>query len=329
MMELIEPPAYLKGKVLAEARELSTQAVASRAGAQAAERPVRQKRQRSRLSFVLSRSAATAAVVFALVFAGGFLVNLNSPQNSGGAQTKGIPFTISAYAAESGTMFASSDDIVAFGVLEGGSASLDTGMYTGCMFNVEGEGIVQIDFELSKGQIGIHAEQEFTPSSDPAAFDTARDEAFGAIAAKLGGSFEAESAIETSDDKITHTAAATRLLGSSCSVLVAPQAGGLDLTEIRFEFWLSPQDLASGAVWNQDLRAAWQQSLDVLNDASLKLTVHYADGSQVEQTFLLKTGKMKVSDIGAGSTVLPELASGSEPYIYAVYGVVVDEVVVD
>ncbi|MCL1797876.1 MAG: hypothetical protein FWG24_06175 [Eggerthellaceae bacterium] len=306
-MDQVETPTYLKDKVLAEVREVTQEAAPSP--------------RRVRVVWGSLGAAAAVLALFALTFTSGILSPSADSQDSEQGSMRGTPFALVAYAAESGFEFVSSDGLVAFGLLQGGSAGVETGMFTGCMFGIEGDDIVRVELELDRGQIGIYTEEEYVSSED-SFDDKAREAALEAITSRLKGSYDPESISEYSQDKLTFTVGATRLMSSACDILAAPEDGGINLAEVKFEFWLAPEDLASEEVWQQDLRKAWQQSLDALDGQTIKVTVHYADGSYAKQAFILKTGKMKVRfEEGVGSTVLPEPARGDDPYVYAVYGI--------
>ena len=345
-MDQIEPPAYLKDRVLAEVREITSEASAAPSRQAATQKKgSAEVLQPRRPRFAWATVGATAAVLtlVAIAFANGVFAVPGSSQPSEETPVAGAPFSLVAYAAEPGIQFASSEGLVFFGI-QGFGASGDMGMYTGCLFSIEGDGIVQIDIALSKGQIYAYAEQDYT-CSDPDAILIEGTAAYQAVAQKLGGFYEPRSEEEVSQDKVTFTVSACRLLGATPTVSVVPQDGGFDLTEVKFGFWIAPEDQAPKNLFDQDIREGWHRSLDALDGETLRITIQYADGSQVEQSYVLKAGKMKVtprseeelqiwstfeSDIEPGIrrirlpdsvfTVLPELASDDEPYVYALYG---------
>ena len=79
--------------------------------------------------------------------------------------------------------------------------------------------------------------------------------------------------------------------------------------------------MASDEGLSPDIQEAWHKSLDVLNGQTLQITVHFADGTQTQKSYVLKTGKMKIqAGNGGGCIVLPQLASDDEPYVYAIFG---------
>jgi len=163
------------------------------------------------------------------------------------------------------------------------------------------------------------------------------------------------------------TVSASRRLGSTCTIQAGTGGGAFNLSEVKFEFWIAPEDMVMDMLYfgypdlaDPDPQTLWviqtpqEQSLDKLSGQTLKITVHFADGTTAERSYTLATGFMKIvhefdfdnvdpesgKALHLGWTVLPELvvddrlsywSRGIFPApsqglgVYALYGVPVED----
>jgi len=88
--------------------------------------------------------------------------------------------------------------------------------------------------------------------------------------------------------------------------------------DASYGFWLPPETIKKST--DEDIREAAHNRIDTFNGATFTVTVTFKDGSQQTETLHLKTGKLKVV-YGENNTltVLPEPATGDDPYVYSIY----------
>lgn len=119
-------------------------------------------------------AAAACVLATALVF--GLLPTING---GGDGETSEIPgFTIRAYATEADTFIESDSDGNIYFNRDGTAGFLaddysNAGFFTGCLFRVEGEGIVRIQANISTGELYRLTYNEFVKSDDPNRWDEA------------------------------------------------------------------------------------------------------------------------------------------------------------
>jgi len=386
-MDRMEVPVHLNDRVLAEIRMTTAQQTAEQARRQKHKAKPAPKQKKSRLLFIFTRAAAVAAIALVLVFAGGLLSNLGKPQNGDEPAASKNSFSIVAYASEPGAQFVSNENMIIFGAPDrfAGPFTSEYGYYTRSGFSIEGEGIVSVDIELSKGEICVSAEQCFLFPKEkyPNQFlpeEVIEDEAAATIetiADKLCGpvdpgsfSWATVSRNEVAAKDLPEgiwIVSASRRLGSTCTIQAGTGESALDLSEVKFEFWIAPEDLVMDMLYFGDpnladpdpqtlwvIRTPEEQSLDKLSGQTLKITVHFADGSTAEKSYMLATGYMKIvhefdldnvdpesgKALHLGWTVLPELvvddrlsywsrgifpAPSQGSGVYTLYGVPVED----
>jgi hypothetical protein len=302
-MDSIEPPAHLKDKVLADARNLRASQAASRPQQK---RRTPEKKRRFSLKIISLGAVAACACLVVVTLMGGGLVH---PTDNAVKDKTFTPFSMYAYAAEREVNFASADAAIVFGNDGGGSATKEGGMYTGCLFGITGDDIVGIDVSISGGALYLYAED----------LSTENDVALANAQKKLGGVYD-PSSIGGSDTVLS----AGRVLGQSASFSCGTGEGEIDLAQMKFGFWIAPEDYASTEAFKWGSPDWWHKTVDLLNGQTLTITAYSADGSQVTEAYILTTGKLKADHSGQGSpVVLPELASDDEPYVYGIYGTLV------
>ena len=287
LMEHIQPPAGLNDRVLSAARRRET-----------AEQPA-SRRQTPRRRPVL-RAAVCAACALALV-AGTWTLRPRGAAEEDGTPGTALPafsFGLTAYAADTGESYgAGINGGLAFSTAGESTWSAGEGHYTGCLFQVTGEGIETVSLSLDRGELYRWRSVADLTEAERQELQTALEngEEGPLTPAADGGSAEE-----------------TVRLGSSVTEAYDP--------EVRYGF-LIPD---TGDVdWTGDPRAANQASIDQLDGARLTVTVTFTDGTEQTKTYTLSTGKLKVVYDGnsPGGTLLPPLAGDEDPWIYGVYAV--------
>ena len=287
LMEHIQPPAGLNDRVLSAARRQET-----------AEQPA-PRRQTPRRRPVL-RAAVCAACALALV-AGTWTLRPNGAAEEDGTPGTALPafsFGLTAYAADTGESYgAGINGGLAFSTAGESTWSAGEGHYTGCLFQVTGEGIETVSLSLDRGELYRWRSVADLTEAERQELQTALEngEEGPLTPAADGGSAEE-----------------TVRLGSSVTEDYDPEA--------RYGF-LIPD---TGDIdWSDDPRAANQESIDRLDGARLTVTVTFTDGTEQTKTYTLSTGKLKVvyDADSPGGTLLPQLAGDEDPWIYGVYAV--------
>lgn len=280
----IQPPDGLNERVLAAARETP-----------AAERPCRPARR-------WVRRAVCAACALALVLGTwSFYPGTDSRTEEAGTPVTALPsfsFGLTAYAADTGESYgAGINGGLAFSTAGESTWSAGEGHYTGCLFQVTGEGIETVFLSLDRGEL-----YRWRPVADLT--EAERQELQTALENGEEGSLTPAADGGSAEETVR--------LGSSVTEAYDP--------EVRYGF-LIPD---TGDVdWTGDPRAANQESIDRLDGARLTVTVTFTDGSEQTRTYTLSTGKLKVVYDGnsPGGTLLPQLAGDEDPWIYGVYAV--------
>ena len=288
LMEHIQPPAGLNDRVLSAARRRET-----------AEQPA-PRRQTPRRRPVL-RAAVCAACALALV-AGTWTLRPRGAAEEDGTPGTALPafsFGLTAYAADTGESYgAGINGGLAFSTAGESTWSAGEGHYTGCLFQVTGEGIETVSLSLDRGELYRWRSVADLTEAERQELQTALENGEeGPLTPAADGSGSAEETVR---------------LGSSVTEAYDP--------EVRYGF-LIPD---TGDVdWTGDPRAANQESIDQLDGARLTVTVTFTDGTEQTKTYTLSTGRLKVEyDANSpGGTLLPQLAGDEDPWIYGVYAV--------
>ena len=290
------------------------------------------RRRAARIAIPIAACLAVAAITAGIVsFTGGL-------DDRGGASGSLVPgFAIKAYAAGTDTILAMGADnrIVFSRAMPMTSAPpkdlyLAEGSYTGCLFQVEGEGIVRIQASVSTGALYQYDLKEITRGENPDQWD----ELIGWKPSNRGlgkyyGGYDnvalwgsKDGLPKDSPDKQWEVAL-TKKLGPTIDVLL-----DADSPAHSFGFWTNkdygdvPEDEVSDAV------------IDLFDGATLIVTATFADDRAVTQVIELHAGDAKSSleqgEDGMPVTVVtPELidptTAGLErntEYTHILYGVI-------
>lgn len=280
----IQPPGGLNERVLAAAREGPA--------AERTHRPVRW----------WIRGAVCAACALALVLGTWtFYPDAGSETEEDGTPVTTLPafsFGLTAYAADTGESIAPNvNGGLAFSFGGEMNWSESAGYYTGCMFQVTGEGIARVALSVDRGELYRWENREHLTEEEIHQIRQAQE-----------NGEEGPNLTQTEDG--TWSVQETTRLGASAAEDYDP--------DVRYGFWVPGVEAAD---WEADPRAASQESIDTLDGAHLTVTVTFADNSTQSKTYTLSTGRLRyVEDSGNPSgTLLPALAGDNEAYIYGVY----------
>ena len=285
LMEDISVPKELENRVLRAAQ---------RDAERAADRRTAKKNWRPVL-----RGAVCAACALALVLG---TVHLR-PMEERGEQPGSTPvmtldysFGLTACAAETGeTVRPNANGGLAFDS-GSGIASEEAGHYTGCLFQVVGEGIETVSLSVDRG--GLYRSEILMGLTDEEVRKLWQAEEAGGPVCSIYGE----------DEESPMNAEVMTALGSSVTEDYDP--------EVRYGFWVPEYYEDPDA----DLRQATWASIDTFDGARLTVTAAFADGTEQSKTYTLSTGKLRVEYGEDGTrTMLPQLAGDEEPFVYGVY----------
>ena len=245
------------------------------------------------------RGAVCAACALALVLG---TVHLR-PVEERGEQPGNTPvmtldysFGLTACAADTGeTVRPNANGGLAFDS-GSGIASEEAGHYTGCLFQVTGEGIETVSLSVDRG--GLYRSEILTGLTDGEVRKLWQvEEAGGPVCSVYG-----------EDEDSPMNAEVMTALGSSVTEDYDP--------EVRYGFWVPEYYEDPDA----DLRQATWASIDTFDGARLTVTVTFTDGREQSKTYTLSTGRLRVEYGEDGTrTMLPQLAGDEEPFVYGVY----------
>lgn len=247
------------------------------------------------------RGAVCAACALALVLG---TVHLR-PAVESGEQPGGNPvmtldysFGLTAYAADTGeTVRPNANGGLAFDS-GSGIASEETGHYTGCLFQVTGEGIETVSLSVDRG--GLYRRQVLTGLTDEDVQKLCQAEEAGGPVCSVYGE----------DEDSPMNAEVMTALGSSVTEDYDP--------EMHYGFWVPPEEMVTDAAL--DMREQFWANIDTFDGARLTVRVTFADGGEESKTYTLSTGKLRVEyDEYGVRNVLPQLAGDEEAFVYGIY----------
>ncbi|MDE6454609.1 MAG: hypothetical protein K2L38_01570 [Dysosmobacter sp.] len=307
LTEAIHTPAGLNDRVLFEARRRAAEA----------ERAAVSRRGRRNWGRSFLRTAACAACALALVL-GGFSLRPAPTAGHGASGPAGsaapgaeqgspaqvlVPtFGLTAYAAMTERAYGPAEDgSLAFAIGEG-CTTMEFGDFTGCLFQITGENIVQVKMSIDRGGLYRYQSRENLTEEQMAEYRQAM--ADGSLA---------PAAISQRDNGTWYMPEMTAL-GQSVQEDYDPEA--------CYGFWVPPEDMAVNTGLGITTEA--QMDADYFDGGLLTVTVVSSDGTEKSQTYRLHSGALKIEFEEDNSiTVLPELASPEEQeknsFIYGIY----------
>ena len=273
LMEQIGVPKELESRVLSADRRQAAPRTAPRRGGR------------------LLRGAVCAACALALV-----LGTVRLVPREGAALD--YAFGLTAYAAETGeTVLPNANGALAL-TSGTGIASEETGHYTGCLFQVTGEGIETVSLSVDRG--GLYRSETRTGLTDGEVRRLFQQQERGELVCDVYGE----------DENAPMNAEVMTALGAGVTERFDP--------EVRYGFWVPAYEADPDA----DLRQAAWDSIDTFDGAKLTVTVTFADGREQSKTYTLSTGRLRVEYSEDGRrTMLPQLAGDKESFVYGIYAV--------
>ena len=286
LMEDISVPKELNNRVLRAARQRGTEQTGL-------------KRREKRNWRPVLRGAVCAACALALALGTVHLRPAGESAEQPGAtpvMTLDYSFGLTAYAAETGeTVTPNANGGLAFDS-GSGMAGEEIGHYTGCLFQVTGEGIETVSLTVDRG--GLYRSETRTGLTTEEVRKLWQAEEAGGPVCNVYGK----------DEDGPMNAEVMTALGSSVTEDFAP--------EVRYGFWVPEYHEDPDA----DLRQAAWASIDTFDGARLTVTVTFADGGEQSKTYTLSTGRLRVEYHEDGTlTMLPQLAGDEEPFVYGIY----------
>ena len=286
LMEDISVPPKLNNRVLRAARQRGTEQTGL-------------KRREKRNWRPVLRGAVCAACALALALGTVHLRPAGESAEQPGAtpvMTLDYSFGLTAYAAETGeTVTPNANGGLAFDS-GSGMAGEEIGHYTGCLFQVTGEGIETVSLTVDRG--GLYRSETRTGLTTEEVRKLWQAEEAGGPVCNVYGK----------DEDGPMNAEVMTALGSSVTEDFAP--------EVRYGFWVPEYHEDPDA----DLRQAAWASIDTFDGARLTVTVTFADGGEQSKPYTLSTGRLRVEYHEDGTlTMLPQLAGDEEPFVYGIY----------
>lgn len=296
LMEHINTPAGLNDRVLFAARQQAAEQTSGQTGP---------KRLTTGKARPILRGAVCAACALALVLGTvRFYPAETQPETPVGQEdgpTVMVPafsFGLTAYAAGTGeTITPNANGGLAFTMGAGLYWPEQEGYYTGCLFQVTGEGVRQVALSLDRGGLYRSRRLEHLTVEEMQAIREAQ--ARGEMA---------PTSIDQDEDGNWSTEAMMKL-GASVTEDYDPEAS--------YGFWVPSGQESQDT--EMDMGEAAQASIDFFDGAVLTVTVTFDGGTEQTKTYLLSTGRLRVTHSSAGMTVLPQLAGDDEPCIYGIY----------
>ena len=287
LTENIHTPAGLNDRVLRAAHR------------ETAERQTGPKHLAKRRTHPVFRTAVCAACALALVLG---TVHLRPTADTGEqlgttpVMTLDYSFGLTAYVAETGeSIRPNANGGLAFDS-SSGMAGEEIGHYTGCLFQVTGEGIKTVSLAVDRG--GLYRSETRTGLTTEEVRELWQAEEAGGPVCSVYGE----------DEGGPMNAEVMTALGTSVTEEFDP--------EVRYGFWVPEYREDPDA----DMRQAHWDSIDTFDGARLTVTVTFADGGEQSKTYTLSTGRLRVEYGADGTqTMLPQLAGDDEPFVYGVY----------
>ena len=270
--------------------------------------PRHQARENGPAPFAVKRHrfrgfALAACIVMLAVIVG---VSLVIPRI--GKHVDPLGFAITAYGASGNTLLAMGDDgrilfeaDILFRVPPADRYA-EEGVYTGCMFRIEGSDIVRVQAHIDKGELYRYTNEEFSTSDDPDRW--AEAQAWNTTLIGQGEHYAQYDLVqpvnEMSFDGEVPTVETVGVkcyqrLGSTIDLPVS-DADGSRLSDYCFGLWTNED---SGVV------TGYQDYIDTLDGATLTVTIEKADGSHATRSITLTAADVKAKLVHSKNETTP------------------------
>lgn len=179
----------------------------------------------------------------------------------------------------------------------------EEGVYTGCMFRIEGTDIARVQAHIDKGELYRYTYDEFTSGTSPDRWDEALEWSTAVIGE--GTFYNAYDLVqpissprngEQTDSEAVGVKCYQRL-GSTIDLPITDDEGSR-LSDYCFGLWTNED---AGAV------TGYQDYIDTLDGATLTVTIEKTDGSHVTKSIELTAADVKAKLVPSDTNGTPEL----------------------
>lgn len=179
----------------------------------------------------------------------------------------------------------------------------DEGVYTGCMFRIEGTDIVRVQAHIDKGELYRYTYDEFTSGASPDRWAEALE--WNTTLIGEGAFFSAYDLVQPissptegeQPDSESVGVKCYQRLGSTIDLPVTDEAGSR-LSDYCFGLWTNED---AGVV------TGYQDYIDTLDGATLTITIEKADGTHATKTIELTAADVKAKLVPSETNATPEL----------------------
>lgn len=246
------------------------------------------------------------------------VVGLSIFPMGGAPSSRALGFTVKAYASNDVAITVDDKgnivfDIDALSFIPAEGRYNEEGFYTGCLFRIEGDGIVRVQAHLDKGELYRYRYDEFVRSADPERFAEAarwktsligqgeRFAAYDLVTVALGD----DGKDRNDPDKLVATKCYQRL---GATVDIELGENGSRLEDYCFGLWTN-EPVPAGS---QDSIEAY---IDTLDGAELTITVEKEDGTCSTKVIALSAGDVDARIVAndQGDVLSYELAPDGKP----------------
>ena len=179
----------------------------------------------------------------------------------------------------------------------------EEGVYTGCMFRIEGDDIVRVQAHIDKGELYRYTYDEFQTASNPDRWAEAQQWSTASIGeGAFFGAYDLVQPVSSlseseQPDNQTVGVKCYQRLGSTVDLPVNDEIGSR-LSDYCFGLWTNED---AGAV------TGYQDYIDTLDGATLTVTIEKADGSHATKSIELTAADVKAKLVPSETNGTPAL----------------------
>ena len=179
----------------------------------------------------------------------------------------------------------------------------EEGVYTGCMFRIEGDDIVRVQAHIDKGELYRYTYDEFQAASNPDRWAEAQQWSTASIGeGAFFGAYDLVQPVSSlseseQPDNQTVGVKCYQRLGSTVDLPVNDEIGSR-LSDYCFGLWTNED---AGAV------TGYQDYIDTLDGATLTVTIEKADGSHATKSIELTAADVKAKLVPSETNGTPAL----------------------